>query len=196
MIHKVRLYIFQIESQTLYGKSGLSYGFLTIPRDVGNALIIGLIISALIGTVLPENYLGNLMGTGIKPMLVMMLVAIPMYVCVTASVPVAAALLMNGITPGAVFVFLITGPATNAASIAAVWKALGKKTALFYLLFVIVFALAFGVTIDYLFSTVELFSSSMHAGHSGLPLWAKNISAVILFCLIAVARAESLRKRK
>ncbi len=176
--------------------AALSYGFFTIPRDIGNALIIGLIISALIGTVLPENFLGNLMGTGIKPMLFIMLIAIPMYVCATASVPVAAALLLNGITPGAAFVFLIAGPATNAAAIAAVWKALGKKTALLYLLFVTVFALTFGFTIDYLFSTVELFSSSIHAGHSGLPLWAKNISAVILFCLIAVARAESLRKRK
>ena len=109
------------------------YGFMILPRDIGNALILGLAISALITAFLPENFLGNLMGTGIKPMLIMMLVAIPLYVCASASVPVAAALILKGITPGAAFVFLMAGPPTNAATITAVWKVLGKKTALLYL---------------------------------------------------------------
>jgi len=173
-------------------KTALRYGFMILPREIGNALILGLTISALIGAFLPENFLGNLMGTGIKPMLIMMLVSIPIYVCATASVPVAAALIMNGITPGAAFVFLMAGPATNAATIAAVWKVLGKKTALFYLLTVAVFAIIFGLTIDYLFTGANIISAANgHVGHSGLSPIIKNVSAIILFCLIAGARLSS-----
>jgi len=129
-------------------------------------------------------------------MLIIMIVAIPMYVCATASVPVAAALMLNGITPGAAFVFLMAGPATNAAAIAAVWKALGGKVALLYLILVAVLALIFGFTIDYLFSAVKAFGSTLHAEHSGIPFLLKSISAVILFIMIIAARVSSLWTRK
>ncbi|MDO9541513.1 MAG: SO_0444 family Cu/Zn efflux transporter [Kiritimatiellia bacterium] len=168
--------------------TALRYGFMILPRDIGNALILGLTISALIGAFLPENFLGNLMGTGLKPMLIMMVVAIPVYVCATASVPVAAALLLNGVTPGAAFVFLMAGPATNAATIAAVWKVLGKKTALLYLLVVAVFTITFGLMIDYLFASAGIPISGGHMGHSGLPPFIKNTSAIILLTLIVFAR--------
>lgn len=176
--------------------TALRYGFFILPRDIGNAMILGLAISALIGAFLPENFLGNLMGTGLKPMLIMMMVAIPLYVCATASVPVAAALIMNGITPGAAFVFLMAGPATNAATIAAVWKTLGKKTALIYLLVVAVFSIIFGFTIDHLFTAANIIpASNGHPGHSGLSPVIKDVSAIILFGLIGIARLADLWKK-
>jgi len=172
--------------------AALRYGFLAMPRDIGNALLVGLIISALISSFLPPNFLGNVMGTGLKPMLLMMVAAIPIYVCAAGSVPVAAALMLNGVTPGAVFVFLMAGPATNAATIAAVWKVLGKKTALLYLLTVAALSIIFGLVIDYLFTAANISASGGPMGHSGLPLFVKNASAVILFILIGFALLNRL----
>jgi uncharacterized membrane protein YraQ (UPF0718 family) len=173
----------------------LRYGFITLPRDIGNALLVGLVVSALISAFLPGDFLGNIMGTGLKPMLIMMMVAVPLYVCASGSVPVAAALMLKGVTPGAAFVFLMAGPATNAATIAAVWKVLGKKTALLYLLTVAVFSIIFGLMIDYLFISAGISVSDGHLGHSGLPPFVKNASAIVLFCLIGFARLSGLWKK-
>lgn len=175
--------------------AALRYGFIAMPRDIGNALLVGLMISALISAFLPSNFLSNVMGTGLKPMFIMMIVAVPLYVCASGSVPVAAALMMKGITPGAAFVFLMAGPATNAATIAAVWKVLGKKTALLYLLTVAVFSIIFGLMIDYIFASAGISVSNGHIGHAGLPPLIKNASAIILFCLIVFARLSGLWKK-
>ena len=176
-------------------RAALRYGFIAMPRDIGNALLVGLVISALISAFLPANFLNNVMGTGLKPMLIMMMVAVPLYVCASGSVPVAAALMMKGVTPGAAFVFLMAGPATNAATIATVWKVLGKKTALLYLLVVAVFSIVFGLMIDYFFAVAGISVSNGHMGHSGLSPLIKNVSAIILFCLIGFTRLPGLWKK-
>ena len=113
--------------------SALKYGFVTLPRDINKALIIGVIVAGLIAAVVPDDYFAALLGGGIASMLVMMLVGIPTYVCATASVPIAAALIAKGVSPGAALVFLMTGPATNAATITTVWKTMGRRAAGIYL---------------------------------------------------------------
>lgn len=174
--------------------SALRYGFITLPSDIGNALLMGLIISALISTFFPPNFLGTILGTGLKPMLIMMIVAIPMYVCATASVPVAAAFLLNGVTPGAALVFLMAGPATNAATIATIWKIMGRKTAVIYLLVVAVFSLLFGWALDSLFSAAPLLEDPSHQHHAGLPSFIKDASAVLLFALLFITRIINRQK--
>ncbi|MHC4643577.1 MAG: SO_0444 family Cu/Zn efflux transporter, partial [Planctomycetota bacterium] len=114
-------------------KNGLKYGFITLPRDIGKAMLVGLAIAAVISALVPDGYFAEKLGTGIFAMVVMMFLGIPVYVCATASVPVAAALILKGLTPGAALVFLMTGPATNAASFITIWKVLGKVTAITYL---------------------------------------------------------------
>ena len=94
---------------------GLKYGFVTLPRDIGKAMLVGLVIAAVISALVPDGYFAEKLGTGILAMVVMMLLGIPVYVCATASVPVAAALILKGLTPGAALVFLMTGTATTAA---------------------------------------------------------------------------------
>ena len=113
--------------------SALKYGFVTLPRDINKALIIGVVVAGLIAAVVPDDYFAAVLGGGIASMLVMMLVGIPIYVCATASVPIAAALIAKGVSPGAALVFLMTGPATNAAAITTVWKTMGRRTAGIYL---------------------------------------------------------------
>jgi len=129
-----------------------TYGFVTLPRDIGKALLVGLLLAGLISALVPPNFFADTLGRGFGQMVLMMLVGIPLYVCATASVPIAAALVAKGVTAGAALVFLATGPATNAATIAIIWKTMGKRTAVIYVTTVAVTSLAAGVLLDYIFT--------------------------------------------
>lgn len=163
---------------------GLKYGFVTLPQDIGKAMLVGLFIAAAISALVPDGYFAEKIGTGVFAMVVMMFLGIPVYVCATASVPVAAALMLKGLTPGAAIVFLMTGPATNAASFVTIWKTLGTKTALAYLFSVAFCALASGIILDAIAGGID-FEVVSKPGWM-IPEFAKNISAVVLiFILIA-----------
>jgi hypothetical protein len=118
-------------------------------------------------------------------MIVMMVLGIPVYVCATASVPIAAALILKGVAPGAALVFLMTGPATNAASFTTIWKTLGKTTAITYLATVAGCALAAGALLDYLASGLDIEVVTRHA--HVLPSIVKHASAVLLLAVLACA---------
>jgi uncharacterized membrane protein YraQ (UPF0718 family) len=164
---------------------GLKYGFVTLPRDIGKAMLVGLVIAALISALVPDGYFAEKLGTGIFAMVVMMFLGIPVYVCATASVPVAAALIIKGLTPGAALVFLMTGPATNAASFAAIWKVLGRTTAITYLATVAGCALLSGILLDYIALGVDFEIVTRPAWM--LPPVVKHISAVLLLAVLAFA---------
>ena len=164
---------------------GLKYGFVTLPGDIGKAMLIGLVVAAFISALVPDGFFAENLGTGIFAMFVMMLLGIPVYVCATASVPIAAALILKGLTPGAAFVFLMTGPATNAASFVTIWKIMGRATAITYLATVAGCALLSGVLLDYIVSSVSL----GHTGHHNwmLPLPVKYASAIALLAILTFA---------
>ncbi len=172
---------------------GMKYGFVTLPRDIGRAMLIGLIIAAFISAVVPDGYFAERLGKGIFAMIVMMFLGIPVYVCATASVPVAAALIMKGLSPGAALVFLMTGPATNAASFLTIWKTMGRRTALTYIATVAGCALLSGLLLDYLVAGVQL----AEVGHCGwmLPNVVKHAAGVILLTVLGYAvGSKALRK--
>jgi len=116
---------------------------------------------------------------------------IPVYVCATASVPVAAALILKGLTPGAAIVFLMTGPATNAASFVTIWKTLGSRTAIIYLLTVAGSALLSGILLDYIAAGVD-FEATAHSAVM-LPPAIKYVSAIVLITILA---AGAISKKK
>ncbi|MHC4456002.1 MAG: SO_0444 family Cu/Zn efflux transporter [Planctomycetota bacterium] len=165
--------------------SAIKYGFITLPRDIGRAMLVGLVVAAVISAVVPDDFFAEKLGTGIFAMVVMMFLGIPVYVCATASVPVAAALIMKGITPGAALVFLMTGPATNAASFVTIWKTLGRTTAVTYLATVAACALISGILLDYIAAGVD-FEIVTRPGWM-LPTAIKYISAVVLLAVLAFA---------
>ena len=170
----------------------LVYGFVTLPRDIAPALVVGLLIAGAIAAVVPKDYFANALGGGIVAMLVMMLVGIPMYVCSTASVPIAAALIGTaGISPGAALAFLIAGPATNAATIATIWGILGKRTAVIYLLTIALSAMGCGLIIDWLFTQTTPYEIEEHMSHGGKLVGA--ISGILLFIVLG---AGMLPERK
>ncbi len=165
--------------------NGLKYGFVSLPRDIGKPLLLGLVIAALIATVVPDDFFAARLGRGLPAMLVMMLIGIPMYVCASASVPVAAALILKGLSPGAALVFLITGPGSNAAGLSTIWNTLGRRTAVIYLLTVAGCALAAGVALDAIMQSIDIgVASHVHPmGPSMLP----HLSAVTLLAVLGYA---------
>jgi uncharacterized membrane protein YraQ (UPF0718 family) len=170
---------------------GLKYGFIALPRDIGKAMLLGLVIAAFISALVPDGYFAEKLGTGIFAMVIMMLLGIPVYVCATASVPVAAALILKGLTPGAALVFLMTGPATNAASFITIWKTLGRATAIIYLATVGGCALLGGILLDFLVARVDI-NIAAHS-HWMLPDFVKYASAIALLVILGYAL---LSKRK
>jgi len=103
------------------------YAFVEMVADIASWLVIGLLIAALITVIIPDNFFTEYNLSGISGMLLILIVSIPLYICATSSVPIAAVLLLKGLSPGALLVFLMAGPATNAATITVIGKTLGKK---------------------------------------------------------------------
>jgi hypothetical protein len=165
--------------------NGMRYGFISLPRDIGTSLLVGLVIAAFISAIVPEGFFAERLGRGLPAMLVMMALGIPMYVCASASVPIAAALILKGISPGAAFVFLVTGPATNAAGLATIWSTLGRRTAIIYLLTIASCALAGGLVLDSLISSVAIGHAS-HVHPMG-PALIQHISAIVLLAVLGYA---------
>lgn len=161
------------------------YGFITLPRDIAKAMLVGIAIAAVISAVVPNDYFADKLGHPILAMVIMMFLGIPVYVCATASVPVAAVLILKGLTPGAALVFLMTGPATNAASFVTIWKVLGRRTAITYLATVAACALAGGILLDYIAANLEFQVVSQPARM--LPAIIKHITAVVLLGVLGFA---------
>jgi len=126
----------------------LRYAFITLFDSIALSLLIGLLIAALIGVLVPPGMLGGYRGSELVTMLLMLVIGIPLYVCSTGSVPIAAALVLKGVSPGAALVFLIAGPATNAAAIAAMWQMFGRRTTVIYLATLAVMALLAGMVMN------------------------------------------------
>lgn len=163
----------------------LRYGLIILPKDIGKPLLIGLLVAGVITALVPANFFSDTIGTGIGAMVVMMVMGIPVYVCATASVPIAAAMIAKGVSPGAALVFLMTGPATNAAAIVTLWKILGKRAVLVYLVVIAITALCSGLVLDYVFTVSSI--PSGHVAHWMLPQGVKIFSAVVLLGILGVA---------
>jgi copper chaperone CopZ len=153
----------------------------------------GLLIAGLIAVVIPDDFFMTIIGTGIGSMLIMMLFGIPLYVCATASVPIAVVLMAKGVSAGAALVFLMSGPSTNAATITTLWHIMGKRSAIIYLSTVIITSLGAGLLLDYIFE-VGVLSQTHQAGWM-LPDWIKTICAVGLIGVLANA-VFNMKKHK
>lgn len=137
---------------TFIGKIGeaLKFGYIEMMEDIGKWLVIGLIIAGLITVFVPDDFFAMFRGNTQLSMLLVLCIAIPMYICATGSIPIAVALMLKGLTPGAALVLLMAGPACNMASILVINKILGRKSLVIYLLSIITMAIFWGHVIDYL----------------------------------------------
>jgi uncharacterized membrane protein YraQ (UPF0718 family)/copper chaperone CopZ len=167
-------------------RAALDYGLVVLPGDIARALLVGVVIAGALGALVPEAFLATYLGTGPLSIALMMAVGIPIYVCATASVPLAASFIFLGATPGAALAFLIAGPATNAATVTTVNRVLGRRTTVIYLLTVAASAFAGGLLLDWLLpraaAAVPALGHAIHH-HEGVGpvdhLWAVALAVVM-----------------
>ena len=145
----------------------LRFGFVEMMGDIGKWLVVGLVIAGLLTVCVPDEWFAAFEGNTLASMLLVLAISIPMYLCATGSIPIAAALMLKGITPGAAFVLLMAGPACNMASILVVNKVLGRKTLVLYLASIILGAILFGVGIDMGFGLGIDFGAGLSVVHGG-----------------------------
>lgn len=131
------------------------YGYGEFLDDISKQLVVGIIISGMISYFVPDDFFTRFIGNRFLEMLIMIVGGIPLYVCATASIPIAFALMMKGVSPGAAFVFLAVGPATNAATVTLIGNVMGKKIVAVYLgvitFFSIIAGYIFNFIVDYFY---------------------------------------------
>ena len=168
-------------------KQAVHYAGSELLDDISKWLAFGIIFAGVMVTVVPEGWLAQ-WGQGVMAMLVMLVVGIPMYICAVASTPVAAGLLLAGVSPGAVLVFLLVGPATNIAGLMLIRQELGGRVTLVYLAGIALVSIAMGVLLDFLLGYFGLqLKSSMQQQYNFLPYEVSLLSGVVLLLLVVPA---------
>jgi uncharacterized protein len=175
------------------------YAFVDFLGDIAKWLVIGLLVAALIAVFVPDDFFASYIKNEFLGMIIILLVSVPMYVCATSSVPIAAVLLMKGLSPGAALVFLMAGPATNAATISVIGRSMGRKTLFSYLFTIIAGALLSGLFIDF-FLPREWFVSYISHDHGShvhgfLPYWLQLISGILMTAFILNVFLRKLIKK-
>lgn len=161
----------------------LSYAGAELLDDIAKWLAFGIVLAGIMLTFIPPDWLAQ-WGSGLTAMLVMLVVGIPMYICAVASTPVAAGLLLAGVSPGAVLVFLLVGPATNIASFALLKRELGLKVTGIYLFGLSVLSLMMGLLLEWLLKVQHWqIEASLGEAHTMLPGVVSWVSAFILIFL-------------
>ena len=171
-------------------RSALSYAFLDMMEDIGKWLMVGLIVAGLITVLVPDSFFEIFKDNSLASMLLVLCFSIPMYLCATGSIPIAVALMLKGLTPGAALVLLMAGPACNMASILVINKVMGRKTLITYLASIIIGAVGFGLAIDHLLPRewfIPTIAPSAECCHEETSLFSWICTGVLVLLLINAA---------
>jgi uncharacterized membrane protein YraQ (UPF0718 family) len=164
------------------------YAFVELLQDIAKWLILGFLAAALISVVLPNDFFSRFQGLGLIEILMILVVSVPIYICATGSIPIAAVLLLKGVSPGAALVFLMAGPATNVATMTVLGKTMGRKSLFIYLATIIGGAIFFGMLTNLFIPADFILSKIMHihgdGQHEMLPVWLQFLSAFVLIISI------------
>ncbi len=172
----------------------MRHGFGVMLVDLAIWLTIGLLMAALIGSIVPQGWFEEHVGSGILPKLVMLVVGIPLYICATSSTPLAFSLVVAGLSPGAALVLLLSGPATNVATMSWLIKDLGVKALIIYLGVIAVVALGAGIIFDAFFiNMVTLADFAAKHEHGSAGLGVKEIAAIVFILLMSWALGMKMR---
>lgn len=176
---------------------GLRYGFREIWADIALWFFVGLFLAGIITVYMPESLSQMILGGGIVAMLAMLLMGMPIYICATASTPIAAAFLLKGASPGAVLVFLLVGPATNMTSLSVLIRILGKMGTIRYLIVIAVVSIMFGLGLDGVYHYLDIEARAVISEvRETIPYWLKLGSAVILIMLFLHHLLDQFRLRQ
>ena len=165
-------------------RSGVRYAVSELWADIAGWFFIGLLLAGAITAIIPEEAIGRTVGSGLPAMLIMLAVGIPLYICATASTPIAAALILKGVSPGAALVFLLAGPATNVATLTVLVNILGKRATVIYLLAIAVCAVLFGLAVDQVYAVLGI-SAKAVAGKAAeiIPAGVQWVAAAVVLVI-------------
>ena len=184
---------------TFLGKClvALRYAFVDMIADIGKWLVLGLVIAALITVLVPDTFFAVFADNTWLSILLVLAISIPMYICATGSIPIAVALMLKGLTPGAALVLLMAGPAANFASILVIRKQLGLRTLMAYLAAIVGGAIGGALVIDYLLPrawfTDHLVQMSAHCVEGAS--WFQWTCTAVLILLLGYAFYKNRKKK-
>ena len=164
------------------------YGFVELLQDISKWLIIGMLLAALLSVLIPADFFTERISSEYLAMFLMLLASVPLYICATGTIPIAAVLLIKGLSPGAALVLLMAGPATNIATMAVIGNTMGRKSLWMYMISIIGGAIFFGILVneliprDWIMGAIPIhLHGDMHEHPSG---WLQWISSALLVVLI------------
>jgi uncharacterized membrane protein YraQ (UPF0718 family) len=162
-------------------KAGMHFAMNDLWDDLAVWFLIGLVLAGMITVLIPADIFSTYLGSGLPAMLLMLAVGIPLYICATACTPIAAALILKGVSPGAALVFLLAGPATNMASLTVLTGVLGKRATAIYLTAIAVCAVSFGLVVDQVYASLGISAQAVVGQASEIvPEWAGLIGAILI----------------
>jgi uncharacterized membrane protein YraQ (UPF0718 family) len=177
-------------------RAGFRFAVLDLWGDLAAWFFVGLLLAGVITALIPDDVLRTYLGTGLPAMLLMLTVGIPLYICATASTPIAAALILKGVSPGAALVFLLAGPATNIASLTVLTRVLGKRATAIYLATISVSAVFFGLVVDQIYAWFGLSARAMIGQASEIiPMWAGLVGTLIIMFISIKPLSQAIKAR-
>lgn len=190
-------------AETIYQrlKSVPAYVEYELLGSIANTLLIGIVIAGVVAALIPQDFFAEYLGSGWLSLLVMLAIGIPLYVCASASTPIAAALMMKGLAPGAALVFLLSGPATNAANLSMVVKIMGKRSTAIYLASIAIVSLALGYLLNLLSASLPMVHLFAAHQHEILPVWLKwsgsvGLAGMLAWYYLYKQFGETLKRKK
>jgi uncharacterized protein len=164
--------------------AGIRYAFTDFWGDLAGWFLFGILLAGVITALVPADLFSRYLGTGWPAMVLMLALGIPLYICATASTPIAAALILKGVSPGAALVFLLAGPATNIASLTVLVGILGKRAAALYVGAISVCAVIFGLLVDKVYAGLGISAMAVAGRVSDvMPHWIEWSATLFLLCI-------------
>ncbi|TKJ41657.1 hypothetical protein CEE37_03565 [candidate division LCP-89 bacterium B3_LCP] len=170
----------------------IKYSFVTLMNDMAPYLVFGFLAAGLISVLIPESIFSGFLGRGIWPMLLMLVIGIPIYICATESTPIAAALILKGLSPGAALVFLLAGPATNISSLIVLSKYFSRRILIIYLASIAIVTLILGGILNWLYGSLNLLPHVTMGTAAGMfPTWLKVSATLALLIMLHISLVKS-----
>jgi HflK protein len=164
------------------------YAFHQLLDDTSYWVLLGIVLSGVVAAAMPPTFFERYLNNELASMLVMLLISMPIYVCASEATPLAAALVMKGLSPGAALVFLLAGPATNIGSLVVLMKFLGTRVVAIYLSSIVIVTLLAGFALNWTYRVLGLDPrATFGAATSFIPEPVKIASAVLLIVLLALS---------
>lgn len=187
-----KLTIVQTEEGILPTHSFLYYSFRELPEKLSTPLLIGFFVSAMISVLLPADIIPQYVSDPFAQIILVLLLSIPLYICASSSTPIAATLLLKGLSPGAALVFLLAGPATNTSTILAAKQMFGKRGAYAYLLSIFLVTLTIGILANLFLKDILIVSSHLHDHTHNTSHALHTLMGIILLALLITPKFKKI----